>query len=1005
MPAVIQSKLGVPLLLDEFVDRPRLHDQLAALIAAHRVVVVSATAGAGKTTAVAAAVARLDLRVAWLSVDRTDAAPGRLLTYLEAALARCSASAAGVATEALAAGIPHAEAAGLLAEAADGEPVVLVLDDLERLEDSAPAWVVIEALIRYAPSSLRIVLVSRREMPTGLCALPTVGIAAIGETELAFTPSEAGAALASVGKSEVDPVAAVEATGGWVTGVLFEAWRSSDHTAVVGGEADPLNGYLSAQILGALEPQLCDFLITTSMLDEVTASRAEALGLDRAGEQLMALRAAHLPVTWGHDGRVMRCHSRFREYLLERLQRRGERELRELRVAHARSLAAAGQDEDATEEFLRAEARADALRTAERAIMPVIERLDIGIAERWLDALADLAVAGPSTLTAAELMVAIARDDIRRGVRIADQLQALGDRDEFARQSEHSAALMAWAYFHVGRAEDVRAVLAAAEPGPIVEAVRYGLGALSDDMSEPSLRKAPATELTGGTIDLIVYATDYCLGRLRDLAEAPASRWMHALMGPWRIGALRASGHTERALELYEDARATGVMPPALQIFIGPEVLIDVGRKEDAQRALASGRQIALTSGSLGLQALNALAEAKAALRLDRDTQAAQIALTRPEMERAAEVFPFAREIRDVWFGLALLLESEDSAALDRLRPAVESMVARHRTLELPTAAAYLAEAEWRAGNEDAADRAADLALDAAEQQGSNHLLLQALADVPSVVSRRLDAVEGADSAWHALARALLAQQVTVPFLPRASVELREFGQRVLLVNGEEARPRIAKTYELLALLASRAPAEVERSELLDTLFDGRADASARSYLRTTIQWLRHCLPEGAVIADGGRVKIDGAVAVVTESARFESQLAEAARHPGEERLAATLEALATYDRGEYLPGAHSTWADERARELAELANDGRCEAAELALSAGRYDEAHRLTAQVVRAEPYRERAWRIAMRIAETRGDEQGVVRAYQSCELALARVNATPSTTTRRLLHSLRR
>ena len=64
----------------------------------------------------------------------------------------------------------------------------------------------------------------------------------------------------------------------------------------------------------------------------------------------------------------------------------------------------------------------------------------------------------------------------------------------------------------------------------------------------------------------------------------------------------------------------------------------------------------------------------------------------------------------------------------------MEACARSDRLLELPTAAVYLAEAEWRAGDEDAADRAADLALEAARRQGSNHVLLQALADFPAVV-------------------------------------------------------------------------------------------------------------------------------------------------------------------------------------------------------------------------------------------------------------------------------
>ena len=50
--------------------------------------------------------------------------------------------------------------------------------------------------------------------------------------------------------------AAVESTAGWVTGVLFEGWRSSDHVAGQGGETDPLYDYLSSQILGQLSEKL-----------------------------------------------------------------------------------------------------------------------------------------------------------------------------------------------------------------------------------------------------------------------------------------------------------------------------------------------------------------------------------------------------------------------------------------------------------------------------------------------------------------------------------------------------------------------------------------------------------------------------------------------------------------------------------------------------------------------------------------------------------------------------
>jgi ATP/maltotriose-dependent transcriptional regulator MalT len=84
-PRVIRRKIIVPDTPVGAVPRERLDGLLCQLVDAHRVVAVTATAGAGKSVAVAHASRKFKRPVAWLSVDATDAAPGRLVTYLEEA--------------------------------------------------------------------------------------------------------------------------------------------------------------------------------------------------------------------------------------------------------------------------------------------------------------------------------------------------------------------------------------------------------------------------------------------------------------------------------------------------------------------------------------------------------------------------------------------------------------------------------------------------------------------------------------------------------------------------------------------------------------------------------------------------------------------------------------------------------------------------------------------------------------------------------------------------------
>ncbi|MFC7655701.1 hypothetical protein ACFQV8_03325 [Pseudonocardia benzenivorans] len=210
---IIRRKITPPPLGPTVTRRPRVEALLTRLIEQHRLVVVYASAGAGKTTAVLQAAERLERPLAWLDLDTTDVATGRLLVYLEAALARRIPAIRGVASGALAANLAHSEVAGLLAEAVEGSDVLVVLDDAERLADSPAALGVVSAFVNYLPASARLVLLSRVEL-----AVTTSGwgpwVAAVGEEDLALTVQEAADALEMSGRTDIDPVEALIETGG-----------------------------------------------------------------------------------------------------------------------------------------------------------------------------------------------------------------------------------------------------------------------------------------------------------------------------------------------------------------------------------------------------------------------------------------------------------------------------------------------------------------------------------------------------------------------------------------------------------------------------------------------------------------------------------------------------------------------------------------------------------------------------------------------------------------------
>lgn len=143
-----QTRLSPPPLPDDFLARPRLLDALQLAIGAHRLTLISAPAGSGKTT-LAAACAQLPR--AWLSLDEVDNDPPHFLLALGAALERLALGrplydrlqriAEAAETPAGNFGLPVilASSRGLLA-LAEGRvsDAVRVLERAARLEDRAP---------------------------------------------------------------------------------------------------------------------------------------------------------------------------------------------------------------------------------------------------------------------------------------------------------------------------------------------------------------------------------------------------------------------------------------------------------------------------------------------------------------------------------------------------------------------------------------------------------------------------------------------------------------------------------------------------------------------------------------------------------------------------------------------------------------------------------------------------------------------------------------------------
>ena len=997
---LIRSKLVAPRSPEPMVSRPRLAGRVIELVERAPVTFIWATAGAGKTTAVLEAALSSDRPLAWLTVDSTETAPGRLVTYLEAALASVVPDARGVGTRALSEGAPHVEAAGLLADSVGDVPVLLVIDELDRLAAAPQALEVVGALLRYAPAAMRAICISRVALEIDLGSTErATRVGCLREHDLAFTVDEAAAALRQIGNTAVDAEAAVDATGGWVTGVLFEAWRSEHHTYGAGGDADALHGYLGREILGRLPQPQRDLLIISSVLDDISAEGAAALGVSDANKTLAELHRYVLPGSWSRDGLRFRPHMRFREYLWARLHERPARDVRAVRVAHGSLLADAGRFEEATEEFLRGDAPEAAAQCAERVILGVLERGDVDGADRWLSRLGETAVAGSPTLAAAALMTANALEDCARAVAVADRI-VTDHRRSGQPIPGRLYGLISWCYFLTGRDDDDARALA--EPGPDVklEFFARGLEAGAAGVRYTDMPVAFGCDMDDGVLRRIHLG----FGRV-NLALAPArSPWWRFVNAPWHIEGLLVSGRIDEALAALDEVKRRGVASAYLTGCVEPDLLATAGRPQEALATLAAGREMIVRTGSTIYEIGHLLIQAKLALRLSRDTVTARAALARLRQLPGADRLLRVRVGAALWEGLRLLLDHEDAAAHRSLQDAVRLAREYDRLLEIPTAAVYLAEAAWRCGDEAGADEAADLALSTSQAIGSNHLLLLALRDFPAIAARRIDAERDADTEWHGIGRALIGSAAPRSF-GGAPIRVRDLGELHVEIGEEPATVRLRKGVELLAYLVGCPEGRATREDVLTALFDARNDDSTAAYLRQAVARLREALPADVIERDSDRSFVLRPGAVISDASLLQTRLADAAALRGDDRRAALADAVSWAADRTYLTDVDAEWASVRRARLDAFVLQARTDLAQLALDAGDYTQAELHATRVVADDAYRESAWRVLMKVRSLLGDDDGVIAIFRSCADALESGGIAPAESTRDLLVTLRR
>ncbi len=286
MDHILATKLVTPVVPAHMVPRARLMRAADA----PRLTLVSAPAGYGKTTLLAAWAAAAAIPTAWLSLDRLDNDPLRFLTHLIAAIqARLPRFSAHVVGTSGASSLPPMEdmMRALINHLCRlRESIFLILDDLHLVTDST-VHQAIAFLVEHQPPQLQLVIASRCDPPFSLARLRGQRqLLELRAADLRFMPEEIQAFLNDRMQLDLPPqqldTLAVR-TEGWIVGlqlaaVSIHAVRDKagfiDHFT---GDNRHITDFLLDEVLRSRGEEMQTWLLQISVLDRFCAPLCDAL--------------------------------------------------------------------------------------------------------------------------------------------------------------------------------------------------------------------------------------------------------------------------------------------------------------------------------------------------------------------------------------------------------------------------------------------------------------------------------------------------------------------------------------------------------------------------------------------------------------------------------------------------------------------------------------------------------------------------------------------------------
>jgi LuxR family maltose regulon positive regulatory protein len=1060
---VTRTKVVLPRRRSDLLSRQRLLDALYDLLDC-KLIIISAPAGYGKTSLILDFAHQVEFPACWYALDILDHDIRRFLTYFIAAIEQRFPSFGHQSYAALEAANPgeldlDRMVTTIVNDAYENiqEHFLIVLDDYHLLNADKEIDYFINRFVQDVDENCHLILVSRTllTLPDMPLMIARSQVGGLSFEELAFRPEEIQSlVLQNYQSSMPDSVAEelIHETEGWITGLLLTAhtvWEDMANllrVARVSGIG--LYEYLAQQVLDRQPQSSQEFLMQTSLLEEFDASLCRAVfgdGSDWAAliEYTLQNNLFVLPV--GEDGRGIRYHHLFRDFL----QARFEKENPKQRIKILRQLVDVYVHRHEWEKAYTA-----CQRLGEPSITAqLIDRIGsimithgrFSALAEWIDAFPESIFLSHPNLLSLRGAAAVNQGKLEQGLSLLNRaesaLRISGDQVGLA----HTLVRRASARRFVGRysasLSDALEALALSEheetpPQVKAESLRaigmslYHLGNLEEAVERLNESLSVYNSLNDRQ-NVTTVLMELGLAHMASSSYREAMTHFNQALSFWKevhnmVGQVyllnnlailhHLQGEYERAATLFSDGldiakfHGMGRMEAYILCGIG-DLYADLDVVDAALEAYEHTRAFAEQNEDIFLRAYLNLVEAAQARNVGDIAYARRLLSATHKLVQESSS-DFETGLLEIEEGRVDLAEAQPHAAIDHFQKSVQLFDKGGQRVEAARAYLYLAIACHAIDSPDKAYTYLQRALEIASMMDSQHVLVVAgrsaktllqAAQKHSLVSHQASSLLKKVIQFertipslrrrlrpHASAIKFIPPKLTISALGKALVELD--GKPVSAVEWQNQR----RARELFFCLLAH-PQGLTKEAIGIIFWPDSSAGQLKLQFKNTIYRIRHALGQDVLLFDGDRYWFNRDLDYEYDVETFVIKIGVGQSGLNKaDRVAAYRVAIDLYN-GSYLPEMDGNWVVPERERLWRMYEDAILDLARLYLDEGGYIETLEYCQRVLSVDPCLEEAHRLVMRAYAARGNQAEVTRQFDRCRKALLEeVGAQPSSQT---------